>query len=70
MEKRNIIEGSLWYKVACGKAIFQKKPLGRRWYLMSSPVKGYEFSPATAGTEREDGFDRISTCRKRKLETQ
>ena len=27
-----------------GKEVFQKKSLGRRWHLMSSPVKGCEFS--------------------------
>ncbi len=31
-------------KTSRGKVVFHKKPLGRRWYLMSSPVKGCEFS--------------------------
>ncbi len=35
---------------------FQKKPLGRRWYLMSGAVTRREFSTATSGTERERGF--------------
>ena len=43
-------------KLAKGKELFQKKPLGRRWYLISSPVRGCEFSTATSGTERERGF--------------
>ena len=43
-------------KLAKGKELFQKKPLGRRWYLISSPVRGCEFSTATSGTERKRGF--------------
>ena len=43
-------------RTSARREVFQKKPLGRRWYLMSSPVKGYEFSTATSGTERERGF--------------
>ena len=34
------------YKLASGEGLFQKKPLGRRWYLMSSSAgkRGCEFS--------------------------
>ncbi len=46
-----------------GKDVFHKKPLGRRWYLISSPIKGCEFSTITSGTERKRGFDGILPCR-------
>ncbi len=46
-----------------GKEVFRKKPLGRRWYLISSPVKGCEFSTITSGTERKRGFAEILPCR-------
>ena len=49
-------------KAAEGKELFQKKPLGRRWYLMSSSARGCEFSTATSGTERERGFVGILPC--------
>ncbi len=39
-----------------GKEVFQKKPFGRRWYLISSSVRDCEFSTTTSGTERECGF--------------
>ncbi len=45
-------------KLAKGKALFQKKPLGRRWYLISKPARSgiCEFSTITSGTERKRGF--------------
>ena len=39
-----------------GKEVFQKKPFGRRWYLISGAVTRREFSTTTSGTERERGF--------------
>ena len=39
-----------------GKEVFQKKPLGRRWYLISGAVTRREFSTTTSGTERERGL--------------
>ena len=52
-----------WEQTSGGREVFQKKPLGRRWHLMSSPDKGCEFSTATSGTERERGFVGIGACR-------
>ncbi len=43
-------------KLAEGKNLFQKKPLGRRWYLMSGAVTRREFSTVTSGTERKRSF--------------
>ncbi len=51
-----------WEQTSGGREVFQKKPLGRRWHLMSSPDKGCEFSTATSGTERERGFVGILPC--------
>ena len=39
-----------------GKELFQKKPLGRRWYLISNSTRDCEFSTITSGTERKRGF--------------
>jgi len=41
-----------------GKHLFQKKPLGRRWHLMSSSAGSgaANLVSATSGTERERGF--------------
>ena len=46
-------------QLAKARKYFHKKPLGRRWYLMSSSVRDCEFSTITSGTERERGFVRI-----------
>ena len=46
-----------------GKEVFQKKPFGRRWYLISGAVTRREFSTTTSGTERERGFVGILPCR-------
>ena len=48
-----------------GKNLFRKKPLGRRWYLMSKPARSgiCEFSTTTSGTEWERGFVGIDFCR-------
>ncbi len=48
-----------------GKAVFQKKPLGRRRHLMSSFARSGTASlvSATSGTERERGFAGILPCR-------
>ncbi len=52
-----------------GKEVFHKKPLGKRWYLISSPIKGCEFSTITSGTERKRGFGGILPCLKRPFVT-
>ena len=54
---------SLILQTSGGKTLFHKKPLGRRWHLMSSPDKGCEFSTITSGTERKRGFVGILPCR-------
>ena len=43
-------------QTSTGKILFQKKPLGRRRHLMSSSIRGCEFSTVTSGTERKRGF--------------
>ncbi len=43
-------------QTSTGKKLFQKKPLGRRWHLMSEPTGFGEFSTTTSGTERKRGF--------------
>ncbi len=50
-----------------GKEVFQKKPFGRRWYLISGAVTRREFSTTTSGTERERGFVGIVPSLKRNL---
>ncbi len=57
-------------KLARGKELFQKKPLGRRWYLMSGAVTRREFSTTTSGTERERGFVGIVPSLSRTIEPQ
>ncbi len=48
--------------LAEARKYFQKKPLGRRRHLMSTPVRDCEFSTATSGTERERGFVGKLSC--------
>ena len=51
-------------KLAEGRGLFQKKPLGRRWHLMSSSARSgaANLVSATSGTERERGFVGIVLC--------
>ncbi len=46
------------------KEVFRKKPLGRRWHLMSSSARSgaANLVSATSGTERERGFVGILLC--------
>ncbi len=48
-----------------GKHLFRKKPLGRRWHLMSSSARSgaANLVSVTSGTERERGFVGIGACR-------
>ncbi len=43
-------------QTSSGTRLFQKKPLGRRWHLMSGAVTRREFSTITSGTERKRDF--------------
>ncbi len=56
-------------KLAEGRGLFQKKPLGRRWHLMSSSARSgaANLVSATSGTERERGFVGIVLCLLQKI---
>ena len=45
-------------KTSTGKEVFHKKPLGRRWHLISSSARSgaANLVSITSGTERKRGF--------------